>query len=272
MKTKTCPMGHGPMEMRQLKKTTTFRDVDLTVDVTTFVCPECSMTASDIKTAGQVQRQISDAYRKKMTLLTGNEIRSLRQAKKLTQDALANLMGVGVASIKRWELGSIQSSSMDNLLKNHLTSKCDCASDIYTGNRSFSIPRIKLVAKQFEKNLAKRLLKKGDKLLFLAKYLWYADMLAFRDLEQSMTGSSYAALPYGPQLNNYKDLVNEIKNSDELSAEPLKKTELQIIQSIAAKFPNEKQVYDAAHREVIWKETPIGTMISYKLSSRLTEI
>lgn len=272
MADKACPMGHGPMQIKQQKKTTAFRDVELTVVVTEHVCPECGMTASDIKAAGKVQRQIADAYRKKMNLLTGDEIRNLRKSKNLTQDALADKMGVGVASIKRWELGNIQSSSMDNLLRSFLEDKNDCSMNVFTGNRDFSMPRIKLVAKQFEKNLGKQLLKKGDKFLFLAKYLWYADMTAFRDLGQSMTGASYAALPYGPQLNNYKDLVSEIKNSDDLSAEPLSDAEIRIIQTIAERFPHEQQIYDAAHREVIWEESPTGTLIPYSLSTRLTEI
>ena len=38
--------------------------------------------------------------------------------------------------------------------------------------------------------------------LYAAKFFWYADMLAFRDLGSSMTGAGSAALPLGPQLNN----------------------------------------------------------------------
>lgn len=34
-------------------------------------------------------------------------------------------------------------------------------------------------------------------MLYAAKYLWYADMVAFRDLGRSITGASYAALPMG---------------------------------------------------------------------------
>ncbi|MDA3894647.1 MAG: DUF4065 domain-containing protein [Desulfobacteraceae bacterium] len=272
MTTTACPMGHGPMELKQHKKTTTFRDVELTVAVTAHVCPECGMTASDVKAAGQVQRQIADAYRAKMNLLTGDEIRFLRQSRNFTQASLAEKMGVGVASIKRWELGNIQSSSMDNLLRSYLEDKCDCSMDVYTGNRSFSMPRIRRVAKHFEKILGKHLLKKGDKFLFLAKYLWYADMVSFRDLGKGLTGSTYAALPYGPQLNNYKDLIGEIKQSDESASEPLSDEEIRIIDSIAEKFPNEKQIYDAAHREGIWKEAPTGSLLLYSLAYRLTEI
>ena len=58
------------------------------------------------------------------------------------------------------------------------------------------------------------LLRPTDRLLYAAKYLWYANMVAFRETGQGiMTGATYAALPYGPQLNNYADLVDLIREA-----------------------------------------------------------
>lgn len=270
MKTVSCPKGHGDMKWTKMKKTTTFKGVDVTYEVEAYVCPECGLEAGTVDSAAKIQRAIADAYRKKKTLLTGEEIRSLRQEKGLTQKDLADLVNVGVASIKRWETGLIQSQAMDRLLRTYL--KHDFPGDVYSGNREFSIGRIKLVARRFEAELGKRLLKKGDKFLFLSKYLWYADMLSFRKLGRSMTGATYAALPYGPQINNYSDLIDEIRHSDESLAERLSTDELLIIQKIAIHFPHEQMVYDAAHREKVWKETSIGALIPYSRSLELTEI
>jgi len=125
------------------------------------------------------------------------------------------------------------------------------------------------VLRQFESILGKRILKKRDKMLFAAKYLWYADMVAFRDLGESMTGSTYAALPYGPQLNNYRDLIDEIKNADESIAEHLSQEEKRVISKIAMTFPEEQMVYDAAHKEKIWKRRPIGAIIPHSDSAKL---
>jgi len=86
-----------------------------------------------------------------------------------------------------------------------------------------------------------------------------------------MTGATYAALPYGPQINNYSDLIDEIKQSDESLAERLSADELLIIHKIAVRFPHEQMVYDAAHREKVWKETSTGALIPYARSSELTE-
>ena len=106
----------------------------------------------------------------------------------------------------------------------------------------------------------------------MAKYLWYADMLAYRKLGRGMTGASYAAITYGPQLNNYKDLVKSIKESDERQTEPLSEEEIRIIRNLAEKFPNERDVYDAAHRELVWQNARTGSLISYTKAAGLTEV
>ena len=266
----TCPRGHGNMEPTEIKRTTSFRGVDVGYETDGYVCPDCGLEAATVAQAGKTQRAISDAYRKKMDLLTGEEIRSLRKEKGLTQQDLADLMKVGVASIKRWETGLIQSKAMDHALRVHLQGPE--FTNIHSGNRELSIPRIKLVIRALEKRLRRKLLKKTDKMLFAAKYLWYADMLAFRDLGASMTGAEYAALPYGPQLNNYSDLIDEIKKADENSAEPISEEETRIIEKIVKAFPSEQLVYDAAHREVVWERTPVGATIPYIAASELTEI
>ncbi|MCP4668871.1 MAG: DUF4065 domain-containing protein [Deltaproteobacteria bacterium] len=265
-----CPKGHGPMERKTVAKETIFRGVDIRYKADVLACPECGLETGTIKTAGATQKEIADAYRIQVGLLTGDKIKSLRKSRRLTQQQLAELMNIGVASIKRWETGLIQSKAMDRSLRVHLQGYH--ATHAYSGNREFSIPRIKLVIRAFEKKLGKKLLKKTDKLLFAAKYLWYADMLAFKFLGKSMTGAAYAALPFGPQLNNYVDLIDEIKNSDESSAEPLSHDEVSIIKKITKAFPVERMVYDAAHREAVWKKRPIGATIPYSSSEEIAGV
>jgi putative zinc finger/helix-turn-helix YgiT family protein len=258
------------MSLRPVKKEVTFKGVDLTVDMDSYVCPECGIEAGTTKTAGALQNAIADAYRLRQDLLTSNEIKELRKAHNLTQQQLAEVMNVGIASIKRWETGTVQSASMDHALRMQLQSRIQA--DNYSGNREISLERIKLVARFLEKLLGKKLLKKGDKLLFLAKYLWYADFLSFRQLGRGMTGASYAAIKYGPQLNNYKDLVQPIKEAESKDAEPLSEEEVRILKQIVEKFPKEEMVYDAAHEEKIWKEAPMGALIPYSCAREMTKI
>ena len=248
-KVMNCPNGHGKMMIKKMAKSTNFRGVDIAFQAEYHVCPVCGTQAGTVGQTAATQRAISDAYRKAVNLLTGKEIREGRKGLNLSQEALARRMNVGIASIKRWEGGLIQSRSMDQALRMALQGRT--VGDKYTGNRTFSIPRIKLVLRRFESILGKRILKKRDKMLFAAKYLWYADMVAFRETGKSMTGSTYASLPYGPQLNNYRDLIDEIKNADESRAGPLTPEEIRIITRIALTFPQEQMAYDAAHREII---------------------
>jgi hypothetical protein len=159
---------------------------------------------------------------------------------------------------------------MDHALRLHLTG--NRLNNDFSGNRSFSITRIKLVLTTFEKKLGRTLLRKTDRMLYAAKYIWYADMLAFRDLGTSITGAGYAALPLGPQLNNYRDLVEEIKKAEGTEAEPLTSEELLVIRKIVNAFPEDRQVYEAAHREKIWRDKPVGTAIPYSEAKGLSEI
>ena len=238
------------MVLMAVKKKMTFRGVDLDVDAEAFVCPECGLEAGTLQTAGAMQLAIADAYRAKQGLLTSSELKGLRQSRHLTQRELADIMNIGIASIKRWETGTVQSASMDYALRMQL--QCRIQADNYSGNREISLPRIKLVVKHLENLFGKRLLKKGDKFLYLAKYLWYADFLSFRQLGRGMTGASYAAIKYGPQLNNYRDLIDSVRASDENLAEPLSDDELRLLKMIVEKFPDEQMAYDAAHRARIY--------------------
>ena len=270
MKTLNCPKGHGPMGLKTVKRELTFKGVDIAIEADTYVCPECGLEAGTLQTAGALQMAMADAYRAKQGLLTSDEIKALRKSRNLTQHQLAGVMNIGIASIKRWETGTVQSASMDHALRMQL--QCRIQADNYSGNREISLPRIKLVARQLETIFGKRLLKKGDKFLYLAKYLWYADFLCFRQIDRSLTGASYAAMTYGPQLNNYRDLIDPIKASDENEAEPLSGDELRILKRVAEKFPEEQMAYDAAHRERIWIEAGIGALIPYSCALEITEI
>ena len=265
-----CPNKHGQLSIRRFQKKMTFRGVDISVPVESYSCAVCGLEAGTVEQTAKVQRAISNAYRKAIGLLTGSEIVQNRKKLGLSQDALAKRMKVGIASIKRWETGTIQSKSMDRALR--MAFKGETIGDNCTGNRVLSLPRIKLVLKEFESALGSKLLKINDRMLYAAKYLWYADMLAYRETGESMTGATYAALPKGPQLNNYKDLVKEIARADESIAEPLSNEEKRIIARIARTFPKDNMIYRASHQEQIVQNKTIGAIIPYSDSDQLTGI
>jgi len=266
----SCPAGHGEMKLACKKKHMTFKDVDIDYPVNCFICPTCGLEASTLTQGADIQKSIADAYRKKVGLMTGSEIIEGRKRKNLSQEKLADLMKIGIASIKRWETGIIQSKSMNKMLLQALSG--ESCGDLLTGNRSLSITRIKLALRYLEKVMEMKILKENDRMLFASKYMWYIDMEAYRETGQSVTGATYAALPMGPQLNNYKDLVAAIIKAPEKQAEPLTEEEKLLIEKVARAFPSTKHVYDASHREVVWKEKSTGQFIPYEDAFRLTEL
>lgn len=265
-----CPNGHDNIALIKAEKEMIFKGVDIKFLAKQCKCQECGIEFGTVEQTAAIQRTISDAYRKSEGLLTSEEIRSNRKKLGLTQNELAKRMNVGIASIKRWEGALIQSKAMNTALVNVFGGAT--IGNNYTGNRAFSIARVKLVMKEFEKLLNQDFIEEGDKLLFDAKCVWYADMLAFREHGRSLTGATYAALPHGPQLNNYKELVDLIRNADETKAKPLTQEEKRILVRIAKKFPNKQKIFDAAHREEVWKKKSPGALMPYSDAFNLTEI
>ena len=266
-----CPNDKEPMELKKITKERTFRGVDIEYDEELFVCSECGVEAADINQAAKIQKNIADAYRKKEDLLTSDEIIKGRERLGLTQEELAKQAGVGIASIKRWEKGLIQTKANDEALRRVLYDN-DNRLARFNGNRRLSLPRIKRAIREFERSLKRDLLGAGGKLLSAGEYLLFADMIAFRETGRSITGAAYAALPHGPQLNNYNDLIDVIRSADESEAEPLTEEEQAIIQRIAEKFPTDGAIDRAAHEEDCWKDAPMGSLIPYTEATCITQM
>jgi len=271
MGTINCPNEHGEMTLVAAQEEQMFKGIRIAYQAESYECETCGLNIATIEQTAVVQNVIADAYRKEVGLLTGEEIKQKRKALKWTQKELAERSGVGIASVKRWENGTIQTRSVNKALKSAFQD--NRVGNMYTGNREMiSLSRLKLVLKWFEKLLGFEFLNDGDVLLFDAKYSWYADMLAFKELGMSITGADYAALPHGPQINNFIELVAFIRETNELEAEPLTKEETRIITRVAKTFPTKQQVIDAAHREIVWRGKGPGENIPYSDADKLTEI
>jgi putative zinc finger/helix-turn-helix YgiT family protein len=119
------------MALRRLDKNTHFRGVDVAYQAEAYVCRECGLEVANIDQAGKTQRAIADAYREAKGLLTSEEIKIGRKRLGLTQKDLADLLSVGIASIKRWETGIIQSQSMDRILRATLNPRIGASDDFW---------------------------------------------------------------------------------------------------------------------------------------------
>jgi putative zinc finger/helix-turn-helix YgiT family protein len=268
-----CPNNHGKMELKRLPKEVTFRGRSVKYFAEHFVCASCGLAVDDWKLAVNNQKALSDEYRRTRGLLSGKEIVETRKKLGWNQEQLAKAANVGIASVKRWEKGLIQTKSMDTILRRVLTGK-EILTDNYTGNRGkVSLPRVKLVLDEYEEILGRKILRPSNRgVIYAGKYLFYADMLAFRELGQGMTGASYAAMPHGPQLDNYKELVGSIQAANEGEAEPLTDQEKRIIRRIAKTFPTDQSIYRAVHKEEVFKSKKPGEHILYTEAERLCQI
>ncbi len=265
-----CPNCNKEMILETVEKTVHFRGHDLTIPVSHYRCEDCGLEAGTLEQTGATQNAIADAFRQKEGFLTGREIRSLREARKWTQMRLAEETGQGVASIKRWENGCVQTPAMDRLLREVLESSSPDRE--LGGGRLLSLPRARRVLDEFQKALRRKILQTGERGLYAAKYLWFADMGAFRELGISMTGAAYARLPQGPQMDNYRELAGLILEADPSLSDPLTEREKALILRVAKAFPTNREVYEASHREEIWQSLPDGSHIPYSSAHRLKGI
>src|ERR1039457_3045050 len=86
-----------------------------TVNTLALVCDRCHHTAIEGGDMQDYMRKIADAYRRDHDLYTSEEIKAIRG--KITQQQFADALGVGVASVKRWELGLVQDKGNDRLIR-----------------------------------------------------------------------------------------------------------------------------------------------------------
>jgi putative zinc finger/helix-turn-helix YgiT family protein len=117
MTTKKCPCGKGDMHLTTRQKKACVHGVDVNVESEAYVCPRCGIEAGTVIQASHAQRAVSDAYRKKQGLLTGEEIQKLRKERGLDRQQLADLMDVCAESIRKWEEGLIQDHVIDRSLR-----------------------------------------------------------------------------------------------------------------------------------------------------------
>lgn len=80
-------------------------------------CPNCGFQTIRGSAVAEHMRRAADVYRRKHNLLTSGEIRERRERLGMTQEQFAAYVSVGVASIKRWELGQVQEAGPDMLLR-----------------------------------------------------------------------------------------------------------------------------------------------------------
>lgn len=110
-----CCTGSLSVRLVTLPGSRNGEDFEVTVDG--IHCDNCGYKTVLNSQSGVFTRAVSDAYRIAHGLLTGHEMLELRTRLGLSQVEFAEYLGVGSASVKRWESGQIQDKAMDNLIR-----------------------------------------------------------------------------------------------------------------------------------------------------------
>ena len=87
------------------------------VEIAALTVPQCG-NCQALSIDDEADQQISAAFRRAAGLLAPEDIRQGREKLALTQKQFANLLGVGEATVSRWETGTqIQQRAMDRFLR-----------------------------------------------------------------------------------------------------------------------------------------------------------
>ncbi|MDN3509463.1 MAG: DUF4065 domain-containing protein [Candidatus Neptunochlamydia sp.] len=261
----------------------------LEVIVPCMVCKNCQTPLMNTKQMNMLRHASADKYRENHNLLTSSQIMNYREELGMSQSAFARYLGVGEASIKRWETYFIQDTSQDELIR----LKCDEATaemnflnvhwkrdepNIYSGNIKFNL--------QLFKNVALYLVERTkESILFLNKLHFYIDFYHFRKYGVSLTGARYTPLKLGPCPDQYSPIYGAL-----VRASCLKKTNNHSYEVLIASDPTlfedrEKEtlefilklyqtlgpkiVLKTSHEEEAYKKTEEGSFISYESAKNL---
>ena len=103
-----------------------FRGATLTVDAPAHECISCGFRLLTTEDANELLRATVAAYQRTNDLMTGSEIREARERRRWSQQQLADTSGLGIATIKRLELGGgVQTAANDFALREALGGAVD---------------------------------------------------------------------------------------------------------------------------------------------------
>jgi len=235
-----CTNCEKETEFERIVKTETFqvRGEAIAVDVEYVRCKECGDVVLNPSLNSDPFELAYLAYRHKHALLQPHEISNWRKAHHLTQAEFSGLLGIGVATLNRYENGALQNESHETLLRlamdstnllqlmeksegvlsdtkkkkllaslresDELASSLDNSIMInFGGTEKSSLTGFKRLDLSKVYNAVLFFTREGELKSKLNKLLFYADFKHFKEHTLSITGLRYVHLPYGPVPDNY---------------------------------------------------------------------
>src|SRR5690554_5061003 len=99
------------------EKTYSVKDIDVTANIKQAFCSVCDHELYDETTEIENDMVFFDAYKIQKGLLTSKEIKEIRSKYGISQTTFSKILGFGEKTIARYETGSIQDKSQDNLMR-----------------------------------------------------------------------------------------------------------------------------------------------------------
>lgn len=114
-----CPICEEEHEIILIKKkqVSKIRECEIKNDVFVYLCEISNEEFEDGELLDINLTAMRDAYRLKNNLLTTDEIISIREKYRITQEDLSNILGLGEKTIARYETNTIQDKPYDVLLR-----------------------------------------------------------------------------------------------------------------------------------------------------------
>jgi putative zinc finger/helix-turn-helix YgiT family protein len=117
-----CDARH-PWENKDREIEQIVRGESFTVHSSVMRCKACGFEVLTDEQVDELATNTADAYRERHHMLTSKEIVECRKLRCMSQREFAQFVGVGEASIKRWEKAMIQDSSSDALIREKTSNK-----------------------------------------------------------------------------------------------------------------------------------------------------
>ncbi|ADA67221.1 transcriptional regulator, XRE family [Thermotoga petrophila RKU-10] len=217
------------------------------------VCKVCGGELFDIHLEDENLREAYRMYAKKHGLVLPEEIKNIRENYGLSQETFARILGIGRATLARYENGSLPSEAISSLIKrskdpNFLLSLVEERKDSISKSDYERIKRklerkiVPKTLKEFEKlfealnegninfqklygivaYILQKLREQGYKYITkvkLMKLLWFVDKGYSKQYGRSISGLTYAHLPLGPAPHYHDTLLELLETAGVITVE-----------------------------------------------------
>ena len=325
-------MKDADVHIEERRETLPVRGEDIEVEARVAVCSTCGEDVWLDELEGETLIRAFAEYRRRHRLLPPDEMARIRRRWGLGQRAFAQLLGWGEITLHRYENGSLQDTAHDAQLRmaerpENIRTLLEANGERLTPRQRASLERrlgeaAALAAEgeggdeDFERLLERRaeggfgghaplsLAKVREMIAYfaelpdmfvtkLAKLMFYADFLHYREHTTSITGLAYAHAPQGPIPDRYERLRDDaIENAvveveerfgDDWSGEVLvarrpanlsvfSETELTVLRAVERQLGSKtsRRLSELSHSEAAWTTTSMGERIPYEAARTLS--